>query len=103
MRRFTGAVLVLLAGFSASRASTSFSNFSVTPPGYVIDAYQISLQHNIIGTLDMQWAMGFTVPSGSDFLFTGFVVPFTFSGTATIVDFTLASDAGGIPGSALET
>ncbi len=47
--------------------------------------------------------MGFTVPSESDFLFTQLIVPLTFSGTTTNVDFTLASDAGGAPGSALET
>ena len=31
------------------------------------------------------------------------LVPFTFSGTATTVDFTLASDASGSPGMPLET
>jgi hypothetical protein len=57
----------------------------------------------IFGSEQSQWAMSFTVPNGSNFLFTGFDVPLTFAGTTTTVDFTLASDAGGAPGVALET
>jgi hypothetical protein len=94
MRQLAMVVWALLTGFGTSGASTIVSTFSATPPGYVTDGYEIS---------NAPWAMGFTVPSGSDFLFTGFIVPLTFSGTTTTVDFTLASDSGGKPGSALET
>jgi hypothetical protein len=103
MGQFVSATVVFLAGVSISTASTVFSNFSAAPPGYVTDSYEMKLQSGFFGTQDIQWAMGFTVPSGSDFQFTGFIVPLTFSGTATTVDFTLASDADGTPGSALET
>jgi hypothetical protein len=103
MRKLAIVVSTLLAGFGTSRASTIVSTFSATPPGYVSDAYQVSLSNGIFGPGGTDWAFGFTVPTGSDFLFTGFIVPFTFSGTTTTVDFTLASDAGGLPGTALET
>jgi hypothetical protein len=103
MKQLAIVVLTLLAGFGTSRASIIVSTFSDTPPGYVSDAYQVSLFNSPFGPGGTDWAMGFTVPTGSDYLFTGFVVPLTFSGTATTVDFTLASDSGGVPGSPLET
>jgi hypothetical protein len=103
MKRLTIVLSALLAGYATSRASTIVSTFSTTPPGYVSDSYQVSLYNGVFGSSGTDWAMGFTVPSGSDFLFTGFAVPFTFSGTAATVDFTLASDASGAPGTPLET
>jgi hypothetical protein len=104
MRQLAIVVLALFAGFGTSTASTIVSTFSTTPPGYVSDSYELSLVSSPpFGIQNLQWAMGFTVPAGSDYLFTGFIVPMTFSGTTTTVDFTLASDAGGAPGSALET
>ena len=42
-------------------------------------------------------------PRWTDFAFTGFMVLMTFSGSTTNIDFTLASDSGGVPGTSLET
>jgi hypothetical protein len=104
MRQLAVALLALLAGHCASKATTIFSNFNGTPPGYVADNFGLSLISSpIIGTEDTEWAMAFTVPSGSDFVFTGFVVPLTLSGTTATVEFTLASNVDGEPGAALET
>ena len=104
MKRLIVIVPTLLAGFGTSNAEIVFSNFSATPPGYVADSFSISY---IVPTMappqDIQWAMGFSVPAGPDFVFTGFVVPMTFSGSTASVDFTLASDSSGAPGSSLET
>lgn len=104
MKKLAFICLALLASFCTSTAATVVSTFSSTPPGYVTDAYEVSLVNAPpFGVRNLEWAMGFTVPSGTDFLFTGFVVPMTFAGTTTTVDFTLATDAGGAPGTALET
>jgi hypothetical protein len=51
-----------------------------------------------------EFAMGFSVPTGSTFEFTGFKVPLNFPNGITDVDFTLAAaDATGRPGTPLET
>jgi len=71
MRKLAIVVLTLLAGFGISRASTIVSTFSTTSPGYVADAYQVSLSNGIFGSSGTDWAFGFTVPSGSDYLFSG--------------------------------
>jgi hypothetical protein len=104
MKQLAFICLALLASLCTSPAETIVSTFSSTPPGYVTDAYEVSLVNAPpFGVQNLEWAMGFTVPTGTDFLFTGFVVPMTFAGTTTTVDFTLASDASGAPGSPLET
>src|SRR5258708_40342772 len=86
-------VVAFMASFGTSRGSTIVSTFSNTPPGYGQDSY---------GLGPTPWAMQFTVPLGSDFQFTGFIVPLMFTGTEQTVDFTLASDLSGQPGAALE-
>lgn len=48
--------------------------------------------------------MGFSVPNGAMYELTDIQVPLAFpNGTTTSVDFTVLSDAGGKPGSPLET
>jgi len=93
-----------MLSFGPVKAATIVSTFAPTPPGYADGGYEIN-RVTIFPFLfqDTEWAMAFTVPAGPNFAFTGFIVPFTFSGSSTDVDFTLASDAGGSPGAALET
>ena len=95
MKQVSLAFIAILAIISTAKATTIVSTFISTPPGYEVGGgYEVSLFNSIFGFSETPWAMGFTVPSTSDFLFTGFKVPMTVSGTTT-VDFTLASDAGG--------
>jgi hypothetical protein len=106
MRNLIVGILALSAilGFGTVKAAPIVSTFASTPPGYDAGGYEINrLTIFPVLFLDIEWAMAFTIPAGPNYAFTGFIVPLTFSGSATGVDFTLASDAGGSPGSPLET
>src|SRR5579871_4960627 len=80
------------------------STFSNTPPGYVTNAYAISVTPFMFGTtISNQWAMQFTVPAGPSYVLTGIQVPLAFiSGQATAL-FSIENDAGGKPGAVLDT
>jgi hypothetical protein len=104
-------ILVALLCASGAFPDVIFSNFGPTPPGYdtVDGGYdsgreQICFMPGACLTQSDEFAMGFAVPTGSTFEFTGFKVPLNFPDSITDVDFTLASaDATGRPGTPLET
>ena len=86
------------------QAATVVSTFNTSSPAYTAGGYGISFGGiPPFFILDTQWAMAFTVPSGPNFTFIDFVVPFTFSGSTVQIDFTLASDAADSPGVPIET
>jgi len=105
MRRLMVGILAVLPSFGTVKAATIVSTFASTPPGYnAASGYEINRAAVFpFFSQDIEWAMAFTIPTGPNFVFTGFVVPMTFSGSAAEVDFTLASDASGSPGSPIET
>jgi hypothetical protein len=85
-------------------AAIIFSTFSSIPPGYAGDAFVMSFSVSTFFTQSTEWAMGFTVPAGSDFQLTDLQAPLTFPNGATAVDFTLASaKADFTPGPPIET
>ena len=95
--------LGVLASCQILPAAVIVSTFTNTPPGYTGDSYQISFT-SFTFVQSVQWAMGFTIPSGADYHFTGFEVPLAFPQGATTVNFTIASaGSAGAPGAALET
>jgi hypothetical protein len=105
-------ILVTFLSVSGAYPEVIFSNFGSTPPGYdTVDGgdapnrAQICFMPGACFIQNNEFAMGFSVPTGSTFEFTGFEVPLNFlSNGTTNVDFTLAAaDSTGRPGTPLET
>jgi hypothetical protein len=105
-------ILLTLLSASGAYSDVIFSNFGSTPPGYdtvdvgfAPDRSQICFMPGACFIQTNEFAVGFSIPTGSTFEFTGFEVPLNFlSNGITNVDFTLAeADATGRPGTPLET
>ena len=101
-------IVLLFLGASSALPDVIFSNFGSTPPGYIPGGYepnraQICFMPGACFVQDNEFAMGFSIPAGSTYELTGIRVPLDFSNGITDVDFTIAADASGKPGSPLET
>lgn len=85
-------------------AAIIVSTFSSVPPGYVGDGFAMSFSVTTFITQSTHWAMGFTVPAGSDFQLTDLRAALAFPTGASTVDFTLTSaKADFTPGTPIET
>jgi hypothetical protein len=98
-------ILFALTAALCANGATIVSTFNNTPPGYIQDSYRVSAFFGLpIPPGHTDWAMEFTVPAGPDYQFTGISVPLRLDNpTPSNIDFTVASDMGGVPGAALAT
>lgn len=104
MKRFTIVLLTVICASSTAFPEVIFSNFPAnTTSSWAPNRSLIHFGPCCSVIQNNQFAMGFAVPVGSTFQFTGFSVPLAFPDGLTDVDFTIASDSNGKPGAALET